>query len=851
MTTPIDDCAKLDVGDIRFYDNYVPTLGAGDYLINVTQEVKPVNTSPAIDDCYAVSQAFSVQGPRYTLPPEDVFSVFPPDNAVGVFHQFLPHVVLAQRELPWERNVFKDQDSTTQRPWLALLLFAEDEQIDGQPALLPPQVANWQPNRSMSATITAASFFPNPSGNGILWPDLVQEWYETGDLLQNTRCTVIDVSSQAFATLIPSPDDLRYLAHVRRVDPSAKDNDVLKVTGDGWYSVLVGSRLPDAPPASSGQSSNGQSSGGKPGRRNIAHLVSLEGLTQYLTGTPLPAGTTRVRLISFKSWSFTCLPDQGESFSQLKNGLLTDAQGQPKQTAFTLPVDPPLGEDPDLLYAYQAIQNGYVPLRYDTRLGEQTFAWYRGPFSPVPVTSFIAAEHEGKADPSGWKPFGTASAAMIYDKTYGVFDASYGVAWESGRLLALANGVIGQDLLDWQRRGHALIDLLLERKSQVAALKSFDPANPDLSTEQSLLQQLQPYAVTGDFMTYLISQFSEEIAPKLYAPAPTPPDQPLPAYPDLPSPPPSPQTIADLLEDADVQEAIRALGGQELDTITNWLAQLYLLIGVPFETLAPAASLLPPESVRFFYLDPNWQAALLEGALSIGIESSRDQFYQDLMKDLIWNTTLEAVQQVRDNLLSAEANRAPAGAKVPFDQLALSGMLLRSAVVSGWPGLQVIGYAETQAGSSEPNLDTRLGLLRLERLSDDVLLCLWPTVPAVVTVDEPHEGIAFGFEDPPAGEGYALYPRSLGASDYGTPLANVPPIDAVTSGIVDPQYRRVKITAAGGLVPTLQAALPNRPAVNVRDFAVEMIKVPERAVFAAQPNGQSSGQPTDQPTSVA
>jgi len=40
------------------------------------------------------------------------------------------NVVLAQRELPWERNVFKDQDSTTQRPWLALLLFAEDEQIE-------------------------------------------------------------------------------------------------------------------------------------------------------------------------------------------------------------------------------------------------------------------------------------------------------------------------------------------------------------------------------------------------------------------------------------------------------------------------------------------------------------------------------------------------------------------------------------------------------------------------------------------------------------------------------------------------------------------------------------------------
>src|SRR4051794_37709423 len=124
MVTRQDDCTTLADGDIRFYDNYVPTLVAGDYLINVTQQLNPV-TTPTIDECYVASQAFSVQGPRYSLPNADLFSVFPPDNANGIFDQFLPHVVLTQRELPWERNVFGETDHATRTPWMALLLFVE------------------------------------------------------------------------------------------------------------------------------------------------------------------------------------------------------------------------------------------------------------------------------------------------------------------------------------------------------------------------------------------------------------------------------------------------------------------------------------------------------------------------------------------------------------------------------------------------------------------------------------------------------------------------------------------------------------------------------------------------------
>ena len=51
--------------------------------------------------------------------------------------------------------------------------------------------------------------------------------------------------------------------------------------------------------------------------------------------------------------------------------------------------------------------------------------------------------------------------------------------------------------------------------------------------------------------------------------------------------------------------------------LRQWLARLRLLEGVPFAYLVADSELLPPESIRFFYLDRNWTDALVQGALSV------------------------------------------------------------------------------------------------------------------------------------------------------------------------------------------------------------------------------------------
>ena len=65
---------------------------------------------------------FSVAGPRFSLSPSDVYSVYPPNEKAGDFASTLPHVVFSRRTLPWERSVTKAGDDVS--PWMALLVFS-------------------------------------------------------------------------------------------------------------------------------------------------------------------------------------------------------------------------------------------------------------------------------------------------------------------------------------------------------------------------------------------------------------------------------------------------------------------------------------------------------------------------------------------------------------------------------------------------------------------------------------------------------------------------------------------------------------------------------------------------------
>jgi hypothetical protein len=182
----------------------------------------------------------------------------------------------------------------------------------------------------------------------------------------------------------------------------------------------------------------------------------------------------------------------------------------------------------------------------------------------------------------------------------------------------------------------------------------------------------------------------------------------------------------------------------------TFLSSLRLLIGVPFENMVPDPRLLPPESIRFFYLDRSWADRLVDGAIAVGKIGTREQAHhhahaapvsqqldlsermvRDLQRD---RGTFAALKSVND------ANKKPADV--------VTGFLLRSFAVAGWPHMDVRAYSDDlqePLNPADPAVAAKqLQTLRLELLSPSVMLALFQGIPKLVFLEEPHHSIQFG-----------------------------------------------------------------------------------------------------------
>ena len=192
--------------------------------------------------------------------------------------------------------------------------------------------------------------------------------------------------------------------------------------------------------------------------------------------------------------------------------------------------------------------------------------------------------------------------------------------------------------------------------------------------------------------------------------------------------------------------------------LVRFLARLRLLEGVPFNYLVPDATLLPLETIRFFYVDRNWLDALVQGALSVGTVNSADREKLTKLYPVVRREVDVAERLVRMKDADAPAVDAagrPIGVAGP-----MTGFLMRSQIVSGWPGLHVRAYSTDTRPDDQtiPDMDTspdRVRLLRMERLAPAVLLVLFDGVPAVVHIEEPRSGIQFGVRVKGAAQGSA------------------------------------------------------------------------------------------------
>lgn len=460
---------------VEVYSKMVPPLQAGDYELVLSQDMAA--TSSNDNPLGAVPEevrSFTVTSPRLAMPGTELFSVYPPPNAVGAFETRFPQVALRRRTLPWERAMPGGV------PWLALVVLADAECTFLQ-GVRPPD--------AISPAAAAA----------------------LGIVDDGSRADTIEVNRTVVDRAFPSRTEVEVLAHVRHVDVS--DTELAGNDDDGWVAVLLANRLP------------------QPGLRYRACLISIEGQLDVLPdaaaigspadtfdsvhvfhdvpahliaaarasqgGTPVqlvatdqPLVATRVanlgavsakevadawsvaaptvvpevqaparasysqfvvadvslgvlqplvpryRFPVLASWTFTC--EEGGDFEYLMQHLDVGLLG-------TLPGTDPADNGPP---PPTVLETGHSEIVLQRRRGFSGPAWYRGPLTPREVRRRPAAT-----------AFATADQARRM-ATDGVEDLSEASAFEIGRLLALASPRFVAALRSWANDGFAVRRLL-------------------------------------------------------------------------------------------------------------------------------------------------------------------------------------------------------------------------------------------------------------------------------------------------------------------------------------------------------------------------------------------------------
>jgi len=272
-----------------------------------------------------------------------------------------------------------------------------------------------------------------------------------------------------------------------------------------------------------------------------------------------------------------------------------------------------------------------------------------------------------------------------------------------------------------------------------------------------------------------------------------------------------------------------------------FLAHLRLLIGVPFDYLVPDSRLLPDESIRFFYVDRSWTDRLIDGALAVGKSGTREQAHHqahsgDVQSQL--DLTERVVRTLQRGLpRPANPDEAPAGI--------VTGFLLRSAAVAGWPSMDVRAFktklAPSPGSAEEPGAAkwaaeaaaAQLKTLRLELLSPSVLLALFDGIPELVWCEQPHHNVEFGVSS--NADGFFLdRHEASGAPEQGAAAVPVP-VRAANRRVVAVAELRKRLAQLNDskLVPQEGSA----------GFAIELLDYPWRQRFqgAESERRRSSG----------
>jgi len=214
---------------------------------------------------------------------------------------------------------------------------------------------------------------------------------------EDDLCHVADIPKILFDHIMPSVEDLPYLCHVKNVDLAKTEDDICEK--DGFFSVVCANRLVP--------------SGADTSLKSTVHLVSLLGYGD-LAGIP---DCDRVRLVSLFHWNVYSRQQSEENFPAVIERLRNNCgvMGYDRDTALR--------------------RKGYSVKEHKTRTGEKTYSLYRSPLLP-----FLNEEEPDTHDRH------TADGRLIYDKSVGVLDVTYSVAWQLGRMVTLSQPSVAGEI---------------------------------------------------------------------------------------------------------------------------------------------------------------------------------------------------------------------------------------------------------------------------------------------------------------------------------------------------------------------------------------------------------------------
>ena len=279
------------------------------------------------------------------------------------------------------------------------------------------------------------------------------------------------------------------------------------------------------------------------------------------------------------------------------------------------------------------------------------------------------------------------TALLIYDPETGYYDVSYASAWQLGQLLALKNKSFSKALYFWKNKMGINARKALERRVLREAI-------PVLVNDKTTFGE-----ASLDFQYDEIEKLIDATSSEILEPADTQ----------------SAESLQDRFQITDEPEAneevINNLSFDETGDfriIRDYLNTLRNTRAIPYNYLVLHPDMLPPESIRLFYIDPNWISALVDGACSIG----------DFMP--------------QEKALKGKLNKDQ-------KQDQYTGFLLRSGIIKTWPGVEV---KVKVSGSDEYKRP-----IRFERLAEDQIICIVTGLISNIEFKQPPEGLHFGMSE--------------------------------------------------------------------------------------------------------